>query len=358
MDIKQLLTRLTTEEKAALVAGRDFMFTNPVPGSGISSLRMSDGPHGLRVQDEGGDNGVTGSSPATAFPTAATVACGWEFVGKKLDEVVARISELLEELGYVAKEKHQTMQMHVVTESEKLREAVEQTVESGVAVLKAHCDMAFEIAEAVQHETLVQAVLYTNPGMDEEEVRAMSDTELIRIYKSAMLEKAEFALCYLEDQFYQMKEMEFKFRYYEEMRGVLEGVNQIILAAYDIPLGILRTGVEHLTELQADLYDVTFDDVIIIVNGQNVFDAATQFVIDAIQSAIDSLNNTIDQLDDYRQKYIEASDADKLLTDVQNAINDAKDGFFAEFEDEFGGAISKAKERISEYKAALAGAGE
>ena len=60
----------------------------------------------------------------------------------------------------------------------------------------------------------------------------------------------------------------------------------------------------------------------------------------------------------YRQKYIEASDADKLLTDVQNAINDAKDGFFAEFEDEFGGAISKAKERISEYKAALAGAGE
>lgn len=78
MDIKQLLTRLTTEEKAALVAGRDFMFTNPVPGSGISSLRMSDGPHGLRVQDEGGDNGVTGSSPATAFPTAATVACGWD----------------------------------------------------------------------------------------------------------------------------------------------------------------------------------------------------------------------------------------------------------------------------------------
>lgn len=281
-----------------------------------------------------------------------------EFVGKKLDEVVARISELLEELGYVAKEKHQTMQMHVVTESEKLREAVEQTVESGVAVLKAHCDMAFEIAEAVQHETLVQAVLYTNPGMDEEEVRAMSDTELIRIYKSAMLEKAEFALCYLEDQFYQMKEMEFKFRYYEEIRGVLEGVNQIIVAAYDIPLGILRTGVEHLTELQADLYDVTFDDVIIIVNGQNVFDAATQFVIDAIQSAIDSLNNTIDQLDDYRQKYIEASDADKLLTDVQNAINDAKDGFFAEFEDEFGGAISKAKERITEYKAALAGTGE
>ncbi|HBB05356.1 MAG TPA: glycosyl hydrolase, partial [Firmicutes bacterium] len=38
---------------------------------------MSDGPHGLRVQNENGDNGVTGSEPATAFPTAALTACGW-----------------------------------------------------------------------------------------------------------------------------------------------------------------------------------------------------------------------------------------------------------------------------------------
>ena len=39
---------------------------------------MSDGPHGLRKQLEGGDNGVTRSEPATAFPTAATLACGWD----------------------------------------------------------------------------------------------------------------------------------------------------------------------------------------------------------------------------------------------------------------------------------------
>ena len=38
---------------------------------------MSDGPHGLRVQKEGGDNGVSQSEPSTAFPTAALTACGW-----------------------------------------------------------------------------------------------------------------------------------------------------------------------------------------------------------------------------------------------------------------------------------------
>lgn len=76
-DILKLLRELTTEEKAALAAGTDFMFTNPVPRLNIPQIRMSDGPHGLRVQKRGGDNGVAGSEPATSFPTAALTACGW-----------------------------------------------------------------------------------------------------------------------------------------------------------------------------------------------------------------------------------------------------------------------------------------
>ena len=77
MDLQKFLTDLTVEEKAALVAGTNFMYTNSVPRLGISSARMSDGPHGLRVQKEGGDNGIAISEPATAFPTAVTTASSW-----------------------------------------------------------------------------------------------------------------------------------------------------------------------------------------------------------------------------------------------------------------------------------------
>ena len=77
MDIDAIIKQLMREEKAALVAGVDFMYTNPVPRLNIQSVRMSDGPHGLRVQSAGGDNGVTGSEPATCFPTAATTASSW-----------------------------------------------------------------------------------------------------------------------------------------------------------------------------------------------------------------------------------------------------------------------------------------
>lgn len=76
-DVLKILQNLSTEEKAALVAGTDFMYTNPIPRLNIPSIRMSDGPHGLRVQNDDGDNGVSGSEPATAFPTAVLTSCGW-----------------------------------------------------------------------------------------------------------------------------------------------------------------------------------------------------------------------------------------------------------------------------------------
>ena len=77
MDVERVISQMTVEEKAALVSGTDFMYTNPIPRLGIPSLCMSDGPHGLRKQIEGGDNGISKSEPATAFPTAACTASSW-----------------------------------------------------------------------------------------------------------------------------------------------------------------------------------------------------------------------------------------------------------------------------------------
>ena len=77
MEIEKILAGMTVEEKAALVSGTDFMYTNPIPRLGVPSLCMSDGPHGLRKQIGSGDNGVSRSEPATAFPSASCTASGW-----------------------------------------------------------------------------------------------------------------------------------------------------------------------------------------------------------------------------------------------------------------------------------------
>ena len=76
-NVEDLLSRLTLEEKVALVAGYKFMRTNPIPRLNIPSIKCSDGPHGLRAQPDGGDNGITNSLPATCFPTASCSANTW-----------------------------------------------------------------------------------------------------------------------------------------------------------------------------------------------------------------------------------------------------------------------------------------
>ena len=76
---RELLSKLTREEKASLMSGGSYWQTKPIARLGIPSILLADGPHGLRKQTGGGDHlGVNRSLPATCFPTAATLANSWD----------------------------------------------------------------------------------------------------------------------------------------------------------------------------------------------------------------------------------------------------------------------------------------
>lgn len=87
-----LLSKLTIEEKAAILSGASEWESRAVKRLGIPSIFFSDGPHGVRKQEGAGDHlGLNASVPATCFPTAATIANSWdeslgEAVGKALGE--------------------------------------------------------------------------------------------------------------------------------------------------------------------------------------------------------------------------------------------------------------------------------
>ncbi len=91
MNIDRLIKEMTNEEKAAIVAGTDFMYTNPISRLGIPSVCMADGPHGLRKQTGAQDNGISQSEPATAFPTAVTTASSWNTDNaRKIGEAIGK----------------------------------------------------------------------------------------------------------------------------------------------------------------------------------------------------------------------------------------------------------------------------
>lgn len=95
MKHQELLSKLTLEEKAALLSGRTVWETRDIPRLRIPSIFLSDGPHGIRKQAGAGDHlGLNESLKATCFPTAATVANSWneelgEEIGRALGEEAA-----------------------------------------------------------------------------------------------------------------------------------------------------------------------------------------------------------------------------------------------------------------------------
>lgn len=52
MDIQNILSRMTFEEKCKLVSGGSNMSTAVLEEYGISAVRMVDGPHGVRCERE------------------------------------------------------------------------------------------------------------------------------------------------------------------------------------------------------------------------------------------------------------------------------------------------------------------
>ncbi len=79
MKHQDLIYKMTLEEKAAFLSGKNVWQTRDFPRLNIPSIFCSDGPHGIRKQAGAGDHlGLNASLPATCFPTAATIANSWD----------------------------------------------------------------------------------------------------------------------------------------------------------------------------------------------------------------------------------------------------------------------------------------
>ena len=77
--IRELIAQMTLEEKAGLCSGADFWHTKAVERLGVPASMVSDGPHGLRKQDQEADHlGVNDSIKAVCFPAASATAASFD----------------------------------------------------------------------------------------------------------------------------------------------------------------------------------------------------------------------------------------------------------------------------------------
>ena len=90
-----IISKLTLEQKCALLSGDTVFTTRGYKNAGVPSITLSDGPNGVRKQAGESDHlGLNPSVPATCFPTASAVANSWdaalgEEIGAALGEEAA-----------------------------------------------------------------------------------------------------------------------------------------------------------------------------------------------------------------------------------------------------------------------------
>ncbi|MGQ7786677.1 glycoside hydrolase family 3 C-terminal domain-containing protein [Nesterenkonia sp. K-15-9-6] len=76
---RDVVARLSLEQKAELVTGATFWTTAAVEEAGIPAIMVTDGPHGLRKQGGAADHlGLEQSVPATCFPPAVALGSAFD----------------------------------------------------------------------------------------------------------------------------------------------------------------------------------------------------------------------------------------------------------------------------------------
>ncbi|HEY6676218.1 MAG TPA: glycoside hydrolase family 3 C-terminal domain-containing protein [Terrimicrobium sp.] len=95
---KELVNRMTLEEKAILLTGNGWWATHPIDRLGVPSISITDGPHGVRKSQGAG---LSTSVPATCFPTASALSCSWD-------------ADLVREVGVALGEESQAINVHIL----------------------------------------------------------------------------------------------------------------------------------------------------------------------------------------------------------------------------------------------------
>ena len=76
MDINDVFIQMTLKEKISLLFAADWWNTQGIERLNINSIKVSDGPHGLRKEIQ--EKGCVSTAKATCFPPAVTSACSFD----------------------------------------------------------------------------------------------------------------------------------------------------------------------------------------------------------------------------------------------------------------------------------------
>ena len=320
-----------------------------------------------------------------------------KFEGKSIEEVIEIIMAEAEECGYLisaeynADEVSKEVSISVTSENEEDQAALEADIKVEVNAYIEEHDLAavYNELEAKSRAHLESIVLAYNPALTEEEVKAMSYEDLMKNVELATIEKAQLASVALEEYYLSVKEYQFQMAYKDEIASHL---NESVARGYNLVRTALQFAIDTIEKIQYEVYvkeDSAYLQFLSQINeykDKNVklrvqlgsaengaeFTAqiqANEAKIAEIEAKVVEFMNGINaKLEEAKALINQALaelevleknssvDFNQVLTDVEQKINDTKDGLFADFEAEYADDIAAAKAQVEARKQALTAA--
>lgn len=320
-----------------------------------------------------------------------------KFEGKSIEEVIEIIMAEAEECGYLisaeynADEVSKEVSISVTSENEEDQAALEADIKVEVNAYIEEHDLAavYNELEAKSRAHLESIVLAYNPALTEEEVKAMSYEDLMKNVELATIEKAQLASVALEEYYLSVKEYQFQMAYKDEIASHL---NESVARGYNLVRTALQFAIDTIEKIQYEVYvkeDSAYLQFLSQINeykDKNVklrvqlgstengaeftaqiqaneakiaeIEAKVVEFMNGINAKLEeakvAINKALAKLEELEKTL--SVDFNQILTDVEQKINDTKDGLFADFEAEYADDIAAAKAQVEARKQALTAA--
>lgn len=322
------------------------------------------------------------------------IIVGETFIGKTSEEAVALIVSIATETGYLVKGEVEATENEInisVSGDEKAQEELYNSIKKEVekVISTEHIQAVVNKKEALKKEALEEIAMELDPTLTEEQVKEMTEQELLKVIQDVRLETAIFYSEMLVEMYNEQKAHEIKLVERAETKKVIDGLddtyqqlkstyNELLSKFSDLIIDVENAYLEYfvdpdcsyqqyyatLLEARADLIlqkekVAELDEGIekeaakaILETKQRIYDSALEAVEMSYEYFTSIFEGIIESLKLVEQQLIEFEKAlpteikttlTEKTAEIELACNQAKDEFFANFEEQY-------KDEIEYYK--------
>ena len=330
---------------------------------------------------------------------------GETFIGKTPEEAVEMMVTLAAETGYLvsgnAQMTENTVKVSVSGDSKYAEQLMKDISKKADAVLK-ELDIPGQVekAEALKIDALREMALATSL-YTEEELSAMDEGQLCKVISAGRVETALLLTEEMREAYYTAKEYEISFAQREETAKIIQGLGglyNLTHAAYKTALDVYSTAITELDQFRYDMlvspeseyqksltklreakvellkqknYTASLD-----VNGEEYASATVTLQLSkenydkmlaayekigtelnaSLEALIATLRQAESKLVELEETLFDENIEAKLqekASDIEAALNAAKDGFFASFEEAHGEDIKSIEQSLMAKKQQL-----